>query len=374
MYESDIDVESASQLFAEKTLVSLNSYMKANAIEDSVEWKLENSYRIFASKPNTALLKKASCMEFAQPMAVIANASGQTKLIKTDFNRETRTARIELANAQINSESFFGDHWGDIVTTGGVAQEGGVPFENGKKPLKLLRRIMESVLTEEPSVVVDIFGGSSSTAHALIEGNASKGSSHRFIIVQIPEVVPVDSEAGKQGFETICEIGKERIRRAGKKVAAEVEEANKQLKLGEEPKKVPDIGFRVMKIESSNFNDVSFIPGETSQQMLLDFSDNLKDGRSDLDILFEVLPKFRIPYSAKIEEIDVCGKRCFNVEDGELVACFDKNVGIETIEEIAKMQPLYAVLRDASMADDATHANFEELFKVYSPDTVRRVI
>lgn len=191
---------------------------------------------------------------------------------------------------------------------------------------------------------------------------------------QLAEELSDDSEAAKAGYSNICEIGKERIRRAGAKIKAEVEEANKQLKLGEEPKEVPDIGFRVLKIDSSNFADVMATPDATSQQMLLDFSDNLKDGRSGMDILFEILPKYEIPYSAKIEETTICGKRCFNVSDGLLIACFDKDVDTDTIEAIAKMQPLYAVMRDASMANDATHANFEELFKTYSPDTIRRVI
>lgn len=200
------------------------------------------------------------------------------------------------------------------------------------------------------------------------------GTSAKFILVQLPEETDRNRDVFKDGYSNICEIGKERIRRAGDKIKAEIEETNKQLKLGEEPKKVPDIGFRVLKIDSSNFTDTLATPDATSQQMLLDFSDNLKEGRSDFDILFEVLPKFRIPYSARIEERIICGKRCFIVEDGQLIACFDKNVGIGTIEAIAKMQPIYAVMRDASMADDATHANFEELFKIYSPDTVRRVI
>ena len=268
------------------------------------------------------------------------------------------------------------DVFSDLSTSVGVKDAAdafdGKSYFDFAKPVDLIRVLVRSC-TNSGDIVMDFFSGSGTTAQSVISQNKDDRHDRRFILVQLPEGTE-GSEASRDGFHNICEIGKERIRRAGKKIAEEVAEANKQLKLGEEPKKVPDIGFRVMKIESSNFNDASFAPDETSQQMLLDFSDNLKDGRSDLDILFEVLPKFRIPYSAKIEEIDVCGKRCFNVEDGELVACFDKNVGIDTIEEIAKMQPLYAVLRDASMADDATHANFEELFKVYSPDTVRRVI
>ena len=171
-----------------------------------------------------------------------------------------------------------------------------------------------------------------------------------------------------------CEIGEERIRRAGAKIVAEIEEANRQLKLGEEPKPVPDVGFRVLRIDSSNFTDTYATPDGYAQDQLHLFEDNVKPDRSDLDLLFQVLPTLRIPYSATIEEIEVCGKRTFDVNHGQLVACFDVEVGADCIEQIAKMQPIYAVFRDASMADDATEANFEELFKTFSPDTVRKVI
>ena len=161
---------------------------------------------------------------------------------------------------------------------------------------------------------------------------------------------------------------------AGEKIKAEVEEANRQAKIGEEPKKVPDIGFRVFRVDSSNFQDVRRQPDQLGQQQLSLFTDNLKPDRTPEDLLFQVLPKFRIPYSAKVQKREVCGKTVFVVNDGQLVACFDVDVETDTIEAIARMRPLYAVFRDASMADDATEANFEELFKTYSPDTIRRVI
>ncbi len=265
----------------------------------------------------------------------------------------------------------------DLSTSTGVKDAtdtfDGRSFFDFAKPVDLIRVLVRSC-TCSGDIVLDFFSGSATTAHSVMRQNQGDLQDRKYILIQIPELVDSKSEAAKAGYVNICEIGKERIRRAGAKIKAEVEEANRQLKLGEEPKKVPDIGFRVLKIDSSNFADVVATPYATSQQMLLDFSDNLKDGRSDMDILFEVLPKFEIPYSAKIEEITICGKRCFNVSDGLLIACFDKDVDTDTIEAIAKMQPLYAAMRDASMANDATHANFEELFKTYSPDTIRRVI
>lgn len=250
-------------------------------------------------------------------------------------------------------------------------------FDNPKSLSDIEEIISYVTADSRDAVILDFFSGSATTAHALFEANREDGGSRRFILVQLPEQVDEKSEAAKAGYPTICEIGKERIRRAGRKIAEEVAAANRQLKLGEEPKPIPDIGFRVLRIESSNFKDTLQTPEETGQQMLLGLSDNVKEGRTGLDLLFEVLPKFRIPYSAKIEERAVCGKRCFIVWEGDipqLVACFDVDVEVDTIEEIAKMRPIYAVMRDASMADDATHANFEELFKTYSPETIRRVI
>ena len=193
-------------------------------------------------------------------------------------------------------------------------------------------------------------------------------------MVQIPEAVDSCSEAGKAGYLTICELGEERIRRAGKMIAAKIDKTDRRHEPDANPKPNPDLGFRVLAIDSSNMKNAYFTPEETVQERLLDVVDNLKEGRTGFDLLFEILPKFRIPYSAKIEERELCGKQCFIVNDNQLIACFDVNVGVDTIEAIAKLEPVYAVMRDASMVDDATQANFEELFKTYSPDTVRRVI
>ena len=174
--------------------------------------------------------------------------------------------------------------------------------------------------------------------------------------------------------EHFCEIGEERIRRAGAKIASEIEETNRQLKIGEDPKPVPDIGFRVFSIDSPNFLDTYSEPGEQTQASLLSLVDNLKEDRTPEDLLFQVLPAFRIPYSVHVEKMDIASAACFNVNDGQLIACFDTEVSTAAIEKIAQMKPIYAVFRDASFASDSDAANFEELFKTYSPDTVRRVI
>lgn len=243
--------------------------------------------------------------------------------------------------------------------------DGSAPFDT-PKPVRLMKRILD-IASSKDCTVLDFFSGSASMAQAVMEKNAEDGGNRRFVLVQIPE------ETTGQ-FSTLTEIGEERIRRAGAKIAADIDKENEQIELGAEPKPYPDLGFRVLRIDSSNFKDFYLTPGETSQEDLFDFADNVKEGRSDLDLLFEVLPKLGIPYSAKIEERMLAGRKVFFVDGDKLAACFDENVGSDTIEEMAKAKPWYAVIRDSSMADDATHANYEELFRTYSPDTVPQVI
>ena len=263
-----------------------------------------------------------------------------------------------------------------LKSDGGIEVEhlfDGKSFFSYPKPTSLMRVLLDSI-GQRDGIFMDFFSGSSTTADALMQLNKEDDGTRMMISVQLPEVIAENSVAGKAGYQTICDIGEERIRRAGAKIKAEVEEANRQLRLDEEPKPVPDVGFRVLRIDSSNMEDTYRTPGETSQMDLLSLADNVKIDRSAEDLLFEVLPKFRIPYSARIERRELGGKECFLVDGNRLVACFDIEVGTETIEEMAKLEPDYAVMRDASMKDDATQANFEELFKTYSPDTVRRVI
>lgn len=250
----------------------------------------------------------------------------------------------------------------------------GVGVFDGPKPVKLLKTLGLIANLSDGDMILDFFSGSSTLAHAAMELSKESGDCYPFIMVQIPEAVDSCSEAGKAGYLTICELGEERIRRAGKMIAAKIDKTDRRHEPDANPKPNPDLGFRVLAIDSSNMKNAYFTPEETVQERLLDVVDNLKEGRTGFDLLFEILPKFRIPYSAKIEERELCGKQCFIVNDNQLIACFDVNVGVDTIEAIAKLEPVYAVMRDASMVDDATQANFEELFKTYSPDTVRRVI
>lgn len=242
------------------------------------------------------------------------------------------------------------------------------------KPPALIQRCMQIIGVSADDVVVDFFSGSASAAHAAMSEGAENGASPKWILVQIAEELSEKSEGRQFGMKTLCDLGEERIRRAGEKIRAEIDDANQQLEIGTDPKPYPDLGFRVLRIDSSNMKDSYLKPGETTQASLFDQVDNVKEGRTDLDLLFEVLPKFRIPYSAKIEERMLAGKKVFFVDDNRLAACFDASVGTETIEEMAKAKPWIAVMRDASMADDAAQANFAELFRTYSPDTVTRVV
>lgn len=241
------------------------------------------------------------------------------------------------------------------------------------KPIELMTFLIEQVL-QDSGILLDFFSGSATTAHAVMKLNAEDGGSRRFIMVQLPEACDEKSEAAKPGYKNICEIGKERIRRAGKKIVAEIEKSNRQLKLGEEPERVPDVGFRVLKIDSSNFRDVSAQPSEFIQDKLMGMADNLKPDRSAEDLLFQVMSQFQIPLSASIEKFDVQGFRVFSVDGGRLISCFDGGITTDAIAAMAKLEPDYAVMRDASFIGDDAVANFGELFKTYSPVTITKVI
>ena len=242
---------------------------------------------------------------------------------------------------------------------------GSAPFDT-PKPVRLMDRIL-TIASNQDSIVLDFFSGSASMAHAVMQKNAEDGGNRHFILVQIPE-------AAGSGFDTLCDVGEERIRRAGKKILQELQESNRQLKLGEEPKQLPDVGFRVLRVDESCLKDTYVTPAAYTQASLDDLIDNMNEDVDGLALLFQVLPKFRIPYSARIETREIAGKTVYAVEDNMLLVCFDEEVSTEAVEAIAKEKPFYAVFRDASMKDDATVANLEELFKMFSPDTIRRVI
>lgn len=242
------------------------------------------------------------------------------------------------------------------------------------KPPALIQRCLELGGLKDGDTIVDFFSGSAAAAHAAMNLCSEKGLKPKWILVQIPEALDEKAEARQLGLNSICDLGEERIRRAGEKIKAEVDKANEQLELGTESKSVPDVGFRVLRVDESCLKDEYATPEQYEQAALDLFADNAADSATPLDLLFQVLPAFRIEYSAKIVERELGGKACFDVNDGQLIACFDEDVDTAALEAIAKERPLYAVFRDACFSNDAAVANLEELFKTFSPDTIRKVI
>ena len=236
-----------------------------------------------------------------------------------------------------------------------------IPFDTPKSVDVCIEHI--GAFSECDSIILDFFSGSATTAHAVMQLNAEDGGKRKFIMVQLPELTDEKSEAYKAGYKNICEIGKERIRRAGKKILEEHPDA-----------KDLDIGFRVLKCDSSNMEDVYYTPAEYMKKEISLFVDNVKTDRSAEDLLFQCMLELDTPLSSSIEVQEIGGKTVYNVAGGHLMACFDTDVTDDVVTEIAKLQPSYFVLRDSSMADDSVAANFEQIFKTYSPHTERRVL
>lgn len=238
----------------------------------------------------------------------------------------------------------------------------GKGYFDGPKPLRLLNRIITIANTYRDSIILDFFSGSATTAHAVMQLNAEDGGKRKFIMVQLPEATDEKSEAYKAGYKNICEIGKERIRRAGKKIKEDSPLTTQDL----------DTGFRVLKLDSSNMLDVYYTPSEFNEQKL--FEDNIKSDRTEEDLLFQTMIELGIELSAKIEKKSIAGKSVWSVSDGYLMACFDEEVNETTITEIARQHPYYFVMRDSSLANDQVADNFEQIWEEYSKDTVRRII
>ena len=218
--------------------------------------------------------------------------------------------------------------------------------------------------TDKNALILDFFSGSATTAHAVMQLNSEDGGNRKFIMVQLPEKTDEKSEAFKAGYKNICEIGKERIRRAGKKIKEESPLTTQDL----------DTGFRVLKLDSTNMQDIYYSPKDISQADLFSQVDNVKPDRTGEDLLFQVMLELGATLDSKIETTTVAGKTIYNVAEGYLVACFDPDVTDDVVKAIAQMQPAYAVLRDTSMKDDSTATNFEQIFKTYSPDTVTKIL
>lgn len=236
----------------------------------------------------------------------------------------------------------------------------GIPFDYAK-PSALIKYLMEVAQLKSDDIVLDFFSGSASTADAVEQYNAEKKCQCRYIMIQFPEDIDEKNVAYKQGFRKITDIGEERIRRAGKKIKSET---------GADI----DYGFRCFTIDSSNMKDVYYRPAETGQMNLDQFTDNIKGDRTPEDLLIQVMLDLGVLLSSSVETKEIAGKKVFSVENGYLLACFDKDVTEETVIQIAKQHPFYAVFRDSSIANDSVAANFEQIFETYSPQTVGKVL
>ena len=231
------------------------------------------------------------------------------------------------------------------------------------KPVSYIKQML-IVGSSKDAVIMDFFSGSGTTAHAVLQQNVDDGGNRKYIMVQLPEETGTESGAFKAGYKTICDIGEERIRRAGKKIREESPLTTGEL----------DAGFRVFRVDSSNMKDVYYRPKDYKQGQMNLFADNIKEDRTPEDLLFQVMLDLGVLLSSRIEETVIAGKKVFSVADGYLIACFDKDVTEETVKAIAQKHPFYAVFRDSGMATDSVMTNFEQIFETYSPKTVRRVL
>lgn len=233
---------------------------------------------------------------------------------------------------------------------GNIRNEGGIAFNSGKKPVKMLKNLLNIADTKN-AIVIDFFSGSASMAHAVMQLNAEDGGNRKFIMVQLPEATDEKSEAYKAGYKNICEIGKERIRRAGDKI------------MSEHPDAKIDTGFRVFRLDDTNMKDVYYKPVDTAQDSLLDMVDNIKPDRTDMDLLFGAMLERGLTLDMPVEEVLSNGITYYVVNNGDLIACFAENIPESVIHEIANRRPLQALFRDSSFAESKDKINLTEIFK-----------
>lgn len=266
--------------------------------------------------------------------------------------------------------SIRGDLWKNFVKDmGNVAKEGEINFKNGKKPVRLVKQLVKWCNLSSEDIILDFFSGSATTAHAVMQLNAEDGGNRKFICVQLPELIEEKHEAYKAGYRNICEIGKERIRRAGVKIKEENRAKEGIDKL--------DTGFRVFKVDTSNMKDIYYEPNQVTQSLLDMYISNVKEDRNQEDLLFQVMLDLGILLSNKIETEIIEGKKIFTVYQGDiiyLIACFENDINTDVVTDIAKRKPYYAVFKDQSMENDSLMNSFEQIFKAYSKDTIRKVI
>lgn len=320
----------------------------------------DNHFRIYTKTYQNATIKKAG------------------KTFSIEYSERTRA---------ISSLEFIGNEFSNDNSKKNLLSIFEASVFDYSKPVALLERLV-ALSTANNDIILDFFSGSATTAQAVMQLNAEDGGHRKFIMVQLPEATDEKSEAYKAGYKTICEIGKERIRRAGQKNKKEwqtcagfeqlgMESAHYEddiMKAGEPFVNNLDFGFRVLKLDSSNMKEVYYNPAEYEPSLFSSLEDNIKEDRTPEDLLFQVMLDLGVLLSSKIVETTIAGKKVFNVEDNYLIACFDSDVTDETITAIAKQKPYYFVMRDSSMANDSVATNFDQIFATYSPDTTRKVL
>ena len=304
-------------------------------------------------------------------------AQGRVEFGKDEKGVPTLKSYLKDREFSVPYSVFYKD--GRAASKRLAALMGDKVFENPKDE-EVIKRIIQFCGSDDGDIIMDFFSGSGTTAHALFLANVEQNKQRKFILVQIPEKIEpkkAKTERAKKVVQnaislldslglshTICSIGEERIRRAGKKIKDESPLTTTKL----------DIGFRVFKVDSSNMEDVYYRPADVKQAQLDLFADNIKPDRTPEDLLFQVMLDLGITLSSSVDEEMLDGRKVFSVADGYLIACFDKDVTDETVKAIAKRHPFYAVFRDSGMANDSVMANFEQIFETYSPQTQRKVL
>lgn len=295
-----------------------------------------------------------------QHLLVGKKVSGKTKIYRKAYAYEDGMIPLKQVKSIWNNNMFYTERGQSII---GELFETKEKLFQSPKSLSMLKQCIQ-MAQDKDALILDFFSGSATTAHAVMQLNAEDGGSRKFIMVQLPEATDEGGTAYKAGYRNICEIGKERIRRAGAKIAAAAGEKAADL----------DLGFRCLRLDTSNMTDVYYAPDAVTQDGLFAQVDNVKADRTPEDLLFQTMLDLGILLSSSIVVEEVAGRRVFNVADGFLLACFDRDVTDEVVTAIAQRKPYYAVFRDASMADDSALTNFDQLFAAYSPATVRRVL
>ncbi len=366
------DILALDQIVEKVSLVSVSEKIRQLGISSDAkdEWLFSNAWRICQCATSASVLSLAKEKRHINTNEVffVKSSTGIPYMVRSNYSTESSKPRVQLIFADDNLTVHPGDMWVDIKTTG-LDGEGDVSFKNGKKPLKLLNRLI-GMNTIENDLVMDCFAGSGSTGHAVLDIVVSSGINRRFVLIQVAESLDSTDKDQKDAFEfckenmlptNVAELSKERVRRAGRRIRAENPSASACL----------DIGFRVLKIDTSNMADVHYAPDALDKAKLDLLVDNIKPDRTAEDLLFQVMLDWGVDLALPITKQSIQGKEVFFVDGNALAACFDASGSIDEafVKELAKQQPLRVVFRDAGYKNSAVKINIEQIFKLLSPTT-----